>query len=249
MTVAPGASDGLDRVPVVTSSQMREVDRLMVDEAGITLTQMMENAGRALARVAVQEAGGSARRLRVVVLAGSGGNGGGGLVAARRLACWGARVVVWLSRTDLHDVPAQQRDAAEASGVHVLGGPPGPADLDGTDVVLDAVLGYSLSGAPTGVVRDLVEAAGGARQRGVPVVSLDLPSGLDPDTGVPPGAVVRASHTVTLALPKPGLLTEAGRPQVGALSVADISVPEWVFQRVGVDPGELFVTHDVVRLI
>jgi NAD(P)H-hydrate epimerase len=249
MAATPGVSDGLDRVPVVTASQMREVDRLMVDEAGITLTQMMENAGRALARVAVQEAGGSARRLRVVVLAGSGHNGGGGLVAARRLACWGARVMAVLSRAELHGVPARQRDAAEASGVHVLAGPPGPADLDGTDVVLDAVLGYGLTGAPTGAALELVEAASSARRRGIPVASLDLPSGLDPDTGVPPGAVVTASHTVTLALPKPGLLTETGRTYVGALSLADISVPEWVYQRVGVDPGELFATSDVVRLI
>jgi NAD(P)H-hydrate epimerase len=248
MTVTPGLSDRLDRVPVVTASQMREVDRLMIDEAGISLTQMMENAGRALARVAVQEGGGSARRLRVAVLAGSGGNGGGGLVAARRLACWGARVVAMLSRTDLHGVPAQQRDAAEASGVHVLAGPPGPADLDGTDVVLDAVLGYSLAGAPTGAALEMVEATSGARRRGIPVVSLDLPSGLDPDTGVAPGAVVTATHTVSLALPKTGLLTESGRRHVGALSLADISVPEWVYQRVGVDPGELFATQDVVRL-
>jgi NAD(P)H-hydrate epimerase len=249
MTVITGVSDKRDRVPVVTASQMREVDRLMVDEAGITLTQMMENAGRAVARVAVQEAGGSARRLRVVVLAGSGGNGGGGLVAARRLACWGARVVAVLSRDELHGVPAQQREAAEASGVHVLAGPPGPADLDGTDVVIDAILGYSLAGAPSGPVLDLVEATRGAGHRGIPVVSLDLPSGLDPDTGVPPGAVVTATHTVTLALPKPGLLTEEGRRHVGALSLADISVPEWVYQRVGVDPGDLFSSRDIVRLI
>lgn len=235
-------------IPSVTAEQMREVDRLMIDEAGITLTQMMENAGRALARVAVDEAGGSARRTRVAVLAGTGGNGGGGLAAARRLACWGARVVAWLSHADLQGVPAQQRDAAEACGVHVLPGPPGPADLDGTDVVLDAVLGYSVAGAPRGAARELVEACEGAHRRGIPVVSLDLPSGLPPDTGEPSGAVVRATHTVTLAMPKPGLLSEVGRPYVGALSLADISVPEWVYQRVGVDPGELFSSRDVVRL-
>jgi NAD(P)H-hydrate epimerase len=158
-------------------------------------------------------------------------------------------VVAVLSRADLHGVPAQQRDSAEASGVHVLAGPPGPADLDGTDVVIDAILGYSLAGAPSGAALDLVEATRGAGRRGIPVVSLDLPSGLDPDTGVPPGAVVTATHTVTLALPKPGLLTEEGRRHVGALSLADISVPEWVLQRVGVDPGDLFSSRDVVRLI
>lgn len=239
------------RVPglaTVTVAQMREVDRLMVDEAGITLAQMMENAGRALARVAVDEAGRSARGLQVAVMAGSGGNGGGGLAAARRLACWGARVVVWVTHGNLRGVPAQQMAAAQASGVHVLAAPPGPADLDGTHVVLDAVLGYSLAGAPRGAALALVNAAGAARRRGLPVVSLDVPSGLDPDSGEAPGAVVTATHTVTLALPKPGLLTADGARHTGALTLADISVPGWIYQQLGVGPAEPFGVSDLVRL-
>lgn len=243
-----GASERRPGVPTVTVSQMREVDRLMTDEAGIALVQMMENAGRALARVAVNEAGGSARGLRVAVLAGSGGNGGGGLAAARRLACWGARVAAWVTRADLHGVPAQQRAAAEACGVHVLAGPPGEADLDGTQVVIDAVLGYSLAGVPRGAALALITSVQRAHGRGVPVVSLDVPSGMDPDSGRAPGAAVTASHTVTLALPKPGLLTDEGAARSGALTLADISVPSWIYSRLGVDAGELFTTSDLVRL-
>jgi NAD(P)H-hydrate epimerase len=237
-------------VPTVTVAQMREVDRLMIDEAGISLVQMMENAGRALATVVRAEIGGTADRRHVAVLAGSGGNGGGGLVAARRLACWGATVTVWTTHPPEHltGVAPQQMTAATASGVHHRLGPPGEADFDGMDAVVDAVIGYSLAGHPTGVALRLVEAAHRARDRGLPVVSLDVPSGLDPDTGLAPGAAVRASHTVTLALPKPGLLAAAAAEYVGALSLADISVPAWVYTRVGVDPGTPFATTDLVRL-
>jgi len=236
------------RVPTVSVAQMREVDRLMVDEVGISVVQMMENAGRALARVAVNQAGGSARELRVAVMAGSGDNGGGGLAAARRLACWGATVVAWVTRGELCGVAAQQATAAEACGVHVLAEPPGAADLGGSHVVLDAVLGCSLAGAPEGAALELIESASRARSQGIPVVSLDVPSGLDPDTGQTPGAAVTASHTVTLAMAKPGLLTAEGSARSGALTLADISVPSWVYVRLGIGTGELFTTSDLVRL-
>ncbi len=87
MTVVLRAED----VPAVSVEQMREVDRVMVEELGIELQQMMENAGRALARRARVMLGGDAAGQRVTVLAGSGGNGGGGMVAARRLSIWGLR--------------------------------------------------------------------------------------------------------------------------------------------------------------
>jgi len=84
-------------IPTVTVDQMREVDRLMMEEFQIGLLQMMENAGRALAVRARQVLGGDVRGAHVVVLAGRGGNGGGGLTAARRLSIWGADVSVILS--------------------------------------------------------------------------------------------------------------------------------------------------------
>src|SRR5258708_10237604 len=83
-------SSRLDIVPAVTAAQMREVDRIMVEDLGISLLQMMENAGRALAELTGIQLSG-VRRRHVVVLAGRGGNGGGGVAAARRLARWGAQ--------------------------------------------------------------------------------------------------------------------------------------------------------------
>src|SRR5690349_6977789 len=88
-----------DIVPAVTAAQMREVDRIMVEDLGISLVQMMENAGRAFAELTRIQLAGLNRR-RVVVLAGRGGNGGGGMAAARRLATWGAEVRVVLAFPD-----------------------------------------------------------------------------------------------------------------------------------------------------
>ena len=90
-------------IPYVTSDQMREVDRLMIEEYGILLMQMMENAGRQLAHLARQRfMDGDPVGKTVLVLAGAGGNGGGGLVAARRLHSWGAHVIVYLPRPACH---------------------------------------------------------------------------------------------------------------------------------------------------
>src|SRR5258708_11844646 len=93
--VRPSARAG-EVIPTVSVEQMREVDRLMIDELHIDLLQMMENAGRALAEEARRLVGGDVRGAEVVVLAGPGGNGGGGLAAGRRLSIWGADVTVIL---------------------------------------------------------------------------------------------------------------------------------------------------------
>lgn len=105
----------LDRYQPVTVAEMIEIDRLMVEEYGIALLQMMENAGRSLAEVARRLLGGSVEGRHIVVLVGSGNNGGGGLVAARHLANAGAAVVVALVGARLRGVPEQQRRALSQS--------------------------------------------------------------------------------------------------------------------------------------
>ena len=147
-------------VPYVTAEQMREVDRAMVEDYGIALVQMMENAGRALARVATSRfLRGDARGMRVLVLAGRGGNGGGGMVCARRLHAWGGDVTVLTTAPDerYRGEPAKQLDILGRMDVpvsHAVGGAP----LPGADLVIDAMIGYSLSGAPAGVAASLVRA-------------------------------------------------------------------------------------------
>src|SRR6266851_6972977 len=105
-------------IPTVSVDQMRQVDRLMIEELHIELLQMMENAGRALAEQARQLVGGDVHGAQVVVLAGPGGNGGGGLAAGRRLAVWGADVSVILgaARREFKGVPLRQLSILDSMG-------------------------------------------------------------------------------------------------------------------------------------
>jgi NAD(P)H-hydrate epimerase len=216
------------RVPAVTAAQMREVDRIAAEETGPNLFQMMENAGRNLAELAIERLGARWREQTIAVLAGPGGNGGGGICAARHLANRGARVLLCLAEPSrLAEVTAYQRKIFESTSGREIS----PDELDRAEIafVLDALLGYSLAGAPRGAIADLIRWTHRAH---APVVALDLPSGLDATTGGAPGDVVRADMTLTLALPKQGL-AGAGHRAV-RLVLADLGIPQAVFRRAGV---------------
>jgi len=117
--------------------------------------------------------------------------------------------------------------------------------MDGFDVLIDALIGYSLESAPREPIATLIQSANVSR---VPIVALDVPSGLDADTGRAPGEVIRASTTLTLALPKAGLMQPAARGWVGDLYVADISVPPSVYRRLGLEVGPSFAEDDIVAV-
>jgi len=239
------SEDYVSVIPAVTVAQMREVDRIMVDELHIELLQMMENAGRCLAAHTRSWLGGHLTGRQIVVLAGSGGNGGGGLVAARRLTIWGAEVAVVLGqpRSKLRGVPAHQLEILGRMGVPVWTAdqsPPGT--LARADAILDALIGYSLQGPPREPIASLIRAANRAT---APVVALDIPSGLDGDSGQPFDPAIRAATTLILALPKAGLLRPAARDWAGELYLADISVPAQVYQRLGIETGPVFAASDI----
>ena len=222
-------------VPAVTAEQMREVDRFMVEELHIELIQMMENAGRSLASLALRRFAPSA----VTILAGPGGNGGGGLVAARHLSNHAVDVSVVVSSPDqMGEVPRHQLDVVERMGIAVAEEPPTSA------LVIDAVLGYSLHGDPRGRAAELIR---WCLHQPAPVCSLDTPSGLDVTSGEARTPCVRATTTLTLALPKVGLARAPSH--VGELYLADISVPPFVYRRLGLRvPDDLFAGDSIVRL-
>jgi len=233
-------------IPTISTAQMVEVDRVMIDDLGITLIQMMENAGRNLARLTMERYINNHRAERVVVLAGSGGNGGGGLVAARRLAGWGVPVSVCLSRpTDRYrGVIAHQLEALVNIGVVADANDLPSENGRGPNVVIDALIGYSLAGAPRGRTGELVR---WACETDTPVVSLDVPSGVDTTTGEPHDPAIKADATLTLALPKSGLLAGQAAEYVGDLYVADIAVPASLYRRsFSIEVGGLFASSDIV---
>ncbi len=232
-------------IPFVDTDQMRLVDRLMIETYRIELVQMMENAGRHLAHLArFRFLDGDPRDRDVVVLAGRGGNGGGGLTCARRLHNWGARVRVYTTHDDdgFSGVPAHQLAILRRLGLAVTPSP--PESLPDADLIIDAVIGYSLAGPPRGAGARLIDLA---NVHAAPVLSLDAPSGLDTTSGEAHPTAVRATATLTLAMPKKGL---AGSDLVGELYLADISVPPELYGNPGLEleVGPIFALEEIVRV-
>ena len=238
-----------NNVPFITTDQMREVDRLMIEDYGIQLLQMMENAGRNLADLARSRfLEGDPRGQRVVVLAGTGGNGGGGLAAARRLHGWGAHVEVWTTRVakQMAEVPRHQLNILERFGIPIYVAEFG-AELSDANLIVDAIVGYGLNGAASGTAAAFVVAA---NTHTAPVLALDVPTGLSTTTGEAFDPAIRATATLTLALPKVGLRSGDARAHVGELYVADISVPPLLYAEpsLNIDVGPIFAESDIVRV-
>lgn len=227
-------------VPAVTTEEMREVDRIAVEETGPNLFQMMENAGRNLAATAIEMLGADWRTAPVVVLAGTGGNGGGGLAAGRHLANRGVAVTaVLVDEPRPAGVTRAQLDLYRHAGGEVSGA---AGAVDEAALIVDAIVGYGLLSAPRGRVADLISFADASP---APVLALDVPSGVDATSGETPGVAVCAAATMTLALPKTGLAA----PGVGALYLADIGIPAEVYRRLGWPaPVEIFDERWVVPI-
>ena len=233
------------KIPSLTTAQMAEVDRLMIEEYNIELIQMMENAGRHLAEQARRMLGGSVIDRSIVVLCGGGNNGGGGMVAARNLHNWGAHVHAEITSDEsrLKDVPAHQWGILQNMGI-----PRAECTDDLTikpDLIIDAIIGYGLRGEPRGEPAKWIE---WANAQDAPILALDTPSGLDTTTGVPGTLVINAAATLTLALPKVGLTTPQAKSHVGQLYLADISVPPQLYQRLGIQVGSLFASNPIIAI-
>ncbi|MQC27243.1 MAG: NAD(P)H-hydrate epimerase [Chloroflexi bacterium] len=235
----------IESVPAVSTAQMREVDRLMEEDYGIQLIQMMELAGRNLAELSRIWLDGDLAGKRIAVLCGAGGNGGGGMSAAPQLANWGAAVEVVLAAEAgaLKPVSAHQWAAVQRLGLART-----TIALDEADLILDALLGYGAQGDPRAPIADWIEAANAS---GAPILALDAPSGLDTNSGRAGNPSIRAQATMTLALPKTGLLSEEAKEIVGDLFLADIGVPPQLYaeKSLGLSVPDLFGQGSLVRLV
>lgn len=228
-------------VPAVTAEEMREADRIAVEEFGLSILQMMETAGRNLAQTAINMLHGT--QSDVTVLAGSGGNGGGGLCCARHLRNRGFKVWVVLDGRDANLKPAarNQLEILRAAGLQPTDFSHASDLLRRSQLVVDALIGYGLRGAPNGQTAQLIDLCNGHGRR---ILALDVPSGLNATTGEIPGSVVHPDATLTLALPKTGLHSLPGE-----LYLADIGIPPQVFHRLGLRFEPPFKKHYCVRLV
>jgi ADP-dependent NAD(P)H-hydrate dehydratase / NAD(P)H-hydrate epimerase len=205
---------------LLTAAGQRELDRLAAAEAELPTRVLMESAGAAVARAVLE-----LQPRKVVVFCGPGNNGGDGSVAARLLRERIAEVYTWYTRAPgtLKGDAAQAAKAWTASGGQdakkTLRGGPGV-------VLVDAVFGSGLSRPPEGTEAEAIRTMNAVRERGAQVVAVDVPSGIDADTGhVYPVHLARADLTVTLHAPKRGLYLHPGADCAGRILVAPIGIP------------------------
>ncbi len=219
---------------ISTAAEMREIDRITIEDAGISGVVLMENAGRSAAqavRELHQEIGGGL----VGVLCGKGNNGGDGFVVARYLNSWDidAACILITSRDEVVGDARVQLDAADTLGITVLeigiDAEAAQSIMDNAVIYVDALCGTGLNSDLREPARSLVEIV---NQSGLPVVALDLPTGISADTGRVLGTAVRADITITFGLAKRGLMVHPGCEYSGVINVVDIGIPQNVIGQV-----------------
>lgn len=216
----------------LTSKQMAFVDEIAISKYNITIFQMMENAGRNLARFVSR-----LKPKQVIVFFGKGNNGAGGLVATRHLAIQGTKVTLIQGDRDLnnnvkhHLLTLRKMGITPSKGFKAKKG----------DVIIDALLGYNIHGKVREPVAELIKVINFTKSKGIKVVSLDLPSGLDPDTGKG-DLIVKSDYVLTLALPKKGL---KGKKNV---YLANIGIPKEVYKELKLNIKDIFKDKDIIKI-
>jgi hydroxyethylthiazole kinase-like uncharacterized protein yjeF len=220
---------------VVTAAQMREMDRLTIEKYGVPSLTLMERAGEAVAQVILEQFARSAKK-GVLIVAGKGNNGGDGFVVARllkkkRIPC----EVALLARRDelspdaAHNLGAYLKLKGKVSEITPDGLDLLSARVSKTGLIVDAILGTGIRSEVRGFLADVITLVNAS---GLPIVAIDIPSGLDTDQGVPLGVAVQAEMTVALAFPKLGEVIYPGISYSGELTVGDIGIDERAVEEV-----------------
>ncbi|MGB2985301.1 MAG: NAD(P)H-hydrate epimerase [Phycisphaerae bacterium] len=213
----------------LTRKQIRRVDQLAIERYRIAGVVLMENAGRNAAAI-IRDTYGSTTG-EAFICCGPGNNGGDGCVIARHLhnAGWSVRLMLAGDPSRMtHDAEANYA-IVEAMGLERIVAPDWDTEratiesIRDDEVVVDALFGTGFSGEVRSPTAELIDAINAASKRAV--VAIDVPSGLDCDTGVPSNATIRADLTITFVAAKTGLVAETAAPYVGRLEVADIGTP------------------------
>jgi NAD(P)H-hydrate epimerase len=236
-----------DNIPAIPGESMAKIDRIMMQDLGVDSLQLMELAGYGVADAVRRHAGLDLRaRPRILALAGTGGNGGDAMVAARLLSAWGAEASLILAkpRDGFSGIAAHQLAILDRMDIAVAE-PSSITSLPDTDLIIDGLLGFSLQGDPRGEIARLIALA---NDHPAPTLAIDLPSGLEATSGRIGTPCIRATMTVTLALPKTGLMS-APPSLTGAIWLADIGVPPRVYDQVGAAvPPDLFAQSGLIRV-
>jgi hydroxyethylthiazole kinase-like uncharacterized protein yjeF len=221
---------------ILNAAEMNEVDRLTTVRHHVPSLTLMENAGRSVAEFIQSRFSNLARR-RIVVLCGKGNNGGDGFVVARHLVKMGAKPKVHFigATRDVKGDAATDFKRWKKVGKLFIDSARGAGDwmpLSSDTIVVDALLGTGMRGAVEGRLREVIDSIN-AREAGCTVVSVDVPSGLQSDTGDVQGVAIGADYTITFTAPKPGMVSGAGGRHVGQLLVRQIGSPPALIEETG----------------
>ncbi len=221
---------------LVSAGQMQQIDKQAIETFGIPSTVLMENAGRGAVKVLLSDFGDLSEK-KIAVMAGKGNNGGDGFVVARYLAERNIQVTVYLlgKATDLTGDAKLNYDLLADLSVNCIEIPDQKtllsfkSTLANRDIFVDAILGTGLNAEVRGYYKSVIELINGVQK---PVLAIDLPSGMNPDTGFPLGLSVKATATVTFGHPKTGQLMSPGTDYCGRLHVVDIGIPSHITDKV-----------------
>jgi len=204
----------------VSVKEMQKLDREAIKARGVPSIALMENAGKALSKIALNELKGIKNK-KVAIFCGCGNNGGDGFVAARHLFNKGVKVNVYLigKKADLKNDPETNAFLLENAGVKICE-ISRPLRID-SDLIIDAIFGIGLNGEVRNPANDIII---DLNKKSIPVISADVPSGLDADTGKALGVSIKADITVTMQFPKKGFYRNKGPEYAGKIIVADIGI-------------------------
>lgn len=216
----------------VSREEMREIDGAAVEEYGVSAEVLMEFAGLRVAEFVRSE---FSQNVKIAVVCGPGHNGGDGAVAARKLDSWGFNVMIHVVGEDLKDLTEEKIVTAKKCGVEVF-----LDDFPTANVYIDALLGYNLDSAPRGSVKSAVEKI---NKWSAETVSVDVPTGVDVDSGERYDPYVNAEYTVTLGMPKKGLNVRNS----GGIYLADVGIPRKAVESAGVESGDYFSEESMIE--
>jgi hydroxyethylthiazole kinase-like uncharacterized protein yjeF len=234
---------------LVTAGEMQRMDRRTIEDVGIPGLVLMENAGRGATRFLLEQFPDLAN-LKVGVIAGRGNNGGDGFVMARCLKQKGIQVRVYLlaATQQVRGDAAANLNFLKPMGIPLVEIPDEDSfarkksEMSGLDVWVDAILGTGLKSDVTGYFKTIIEFINDLKK---PVLAVDIPSGLNADSGQPCGVCIRARATATFAFAKTGHMVHPGTDYTGTLKIVDIGIPPHIVA--AVEPRQFLVTPELVR--
>lgn len=239
-------------LPFVSADELRNIQRGAIEAFHLDALQLTENSGHVCATLALAMLGGKAQGQRIIVLAGGGNMGAAGLAAVRHLANWGFTVepIFGEITEEMTPITRRQVEILRATGMHEYNEHNSSEEslrehMQYADLIIDALVGYGLAGPPVGIAAAATELA---VQSGRPILSLDVPTGVDATTGVVYSPAIQAVTTLLLDLPKRGMVEASARKHVGELFLADIGIPSVAHERAGLEVAGIYSEGPIVRV-